>query len=140
MLSITFVRHGQTDCSLQNSFCGSVDVPLNANGHRMAEAIAESYADCPWVAIFSSPLQRARDTAAPLARRMGLPLQIEDGLREIAYGAWDGMLQSLVEELYPEEFKAWADDPAHVAPPGGETAIDIAERAMAVIDRIRAKY
>jgi alpha-ribazole phosphatase len=140
MLAITFVRHGQTDCSLTNSFCGAVDVPLNEAGRAMAQAIAEAYADRRWAAIYTSPLQRARDTAAPLAARVGLPLQVEDGLREIAYGDWDGMLEAEVERLYPREFQAWSDDPATVSPPGGETATAIAARAMPVIDAIRKRY
>jgi probable phosphoglycerate mutase len=140
MLRITFVRHGQTNCSCTNSFCGAVDVPLNDAGHAMAVAIADSYAGTRWAAIYTSPLQRARDTASPLAERVGLPLQIERGLREISYGAWDGMLEADVERMYSAEFKAWSEDPAAVAPPGGETAVEIQQRALAVIDAIRERY
>jgi len=140
MLTITLVRHGQTDCSRTNSFCGSVNVPLNEAGHAMARAIADSYAGRPWTAIYSSPLLRARDTAGPLAVRLGMPLQIEAGLREISYGEWDGMLESDVERLYAAEWRAWSDDPAQVPPPGGETATAIEKRAIAVIDGIRERY
>jgi alpha-ribazole phosphatase len=140
MLSITFVRHGQTDCSRTDSFCGAVDVPLNAAGHAMARAIADAFQQRPWAAIYSSQLQRARDTAAPLAEQLGMAVQIEPGFREISYGEWDGMLSSEVEHLYPVQFKAWSENPALSPPPGGESALEIERRAIAAVDAIRARY
>ena len=79
-------------------------------------------------------------TAEPLAVRTGLRLQIEDGLREIAYGAWEGLLEAEVQAMHPQEFHRWQANPALHAPPGGETGEQIATRAMAAIDRIRAQH
>jgi len=140
MLTLYLVRHGQTDCSLVNRFCGTVDVPLNAAGMAMAAAVADAYASEPWDAIYASPLLRACQTAEPLAQRLGLPLQIAGGLREIAYGAWDGMLEADVVRQQPEAFQAWSADPGRVAPPGGETAHEIAARVVPAIDAIRAGH
>ncbi len=103
MLTLTFVRHGQTDCSLGNHFCGSSDVPLNKTGLEMAEALGAAYASEPWAAIYASPLLRARQTAEPLARRLGQAVQIEDGLREISYGDWEGLVETEIEQLYPAD-------------------------------------
>lgn len=140
MLTLYLIRHGQTDCSRENRFCGSVDVPLNEHGKAMAEALAGAFAGESWQAIYASPLLRARQTAEPLAQRLGMAVQIEPGLREIAYGAWDGHLEAEIEQMHPREFAAWSDDPGHVAPPGGETAPQIAERALAALYDIRARY
>ncbi|HZS41704.1 MAG TPA: histidine phosphatase family protein [Polyangia bacterium] len=140
MLSAYFVRHGQTDYSLANRFCGAVDAPLNATGLAMAEAIAARYGDEKWAAIYASPLTRARDTAAPTARAAGMQIAVEDGLREIAYGEWEGRPEAEVERDDGERFHAWAAHPARVAPPGGETAVAIAARAMAALDAIRARH
>jgi probable phosphoglycerate mutase len=139
MLTLYLVRHGQTDCSRENRFCGAIDVPLNDAGREMAEALAEAYATEKWDAIYASPLSRARKTAEPLALRLGLPVLIKDGLREIAYGEWDGNLEADVEREQKEAFAAWSSDPAHIPPPGGETAVEIAARAMAAVAEIRAE-
>lgn len=140
MLALYFVRHGQTDCSRDNRFCGSTDVPLNAVGSEMAESLASYYARRSWKAIYSSPLLRARETAEPLARRTGLEVFIEQGLREIAYGEWEGMLEADVRRHSPGAFEAWLQDPGRHAPPGGESGVEIAARARPAIEAIRARH
>jgi len=141
MLVLYLVRHGQTECSRESRFCGSgSDVPLVPEGVEMAEALGSYYAETPWEAIYASPLLRARQTAEPLARRCGQTVHVEPGLREIAYGAWEGMVEAEVRRHAPEAFGAWMKDPGRNAPPGGERGIDIAERALPVVDSIRARH
>jgi probable phosphoglycerate mutase len=106
----------------------------------MAEALAARYAQTPWVGVYASPQLRTRQTAEPLCARAGLSLALESGLREIAYGAWEGMLEREVKQQYPDAYVAWAADPARVAPPGGETALEVAARASAALDAIRARH
>jgi probable phosphoglycerate mutase len=139
-LTLYFIRHGQTDCSRQNRFCGALDVPLNETGEQMAQALADAFAGEPWDAIYASPLRRARQTAEPLARRLGLTVRIEPGLREIDYGAWDGRLEAEVEREEKPVFDAWATYPDRVPPPGGETAVEVAERAMAAVHEILDRH
>jgi probable phosphoglycerate mutase len=140
MLSLYLVRHGQTDFSRQNRFCGSIDPPLNAIGLAMADALAARYGDAGLSAIYASPLLRTRQTAAPIAARAGLAVQIEEGLREIAYGDWEGRPEEEIEREAPERFHAWAAHPAQVAPPGGETGYEIAARALAAVESIRRRH
>ena len=140
VLTLYLVRHGQTACSRENRFCGEVDVPLTESGLAMADALANAFGAESWTAIYSSPLLRARQTAEPLARRLGLELRNEDGLREIAYGAWDGRLESEVERAEPAAFHAWSADPGWVSPPGGETAWQIAARALPVVEALRERH
>jgi probable phosphoglycerate mutase len=140
MLTLYLVRHGQTDYSLQNRFCGSIDPPLNQVGLAMADALAASYGTTPWAAIYASPRLRTRQTAAPTAEVAKVPIQVEDGLREIAYGEWEGRAEAEVAATEPERFHAWAAHPGRVAPPGGETAVEIAARALAAVEAIRARH
>jgi len=140
MLTLYLVRHGQTDCSKSSRYCGEIDVPLNSNGKAVAESLAEFYGGESWEAIYSSPKLRARQTAAPLAEATGLEVRIEEGLREIAYGDWDGLLERDVKERFPEEFRVWSADPARNSPPGGESAIEIAFRVVPVIEAIRHRH
>jgi probable phosphoglycerate mutase len=139
-LTLLLVRHGQTDFSRANRFCGSIDPPLNDTGLAMAEALGAHYERAGLAAIFASPKLRTRQTAAPLAARTQLSLQLDDGLREIAYGEWEGQPEEEVERADRERFHAWAAHPGRVAPPGGETAVEIAARAMQAVDRIRALH
>jgi probable phosphoglycerate mutase len=139
-LRLFMARHGQTEGARGGRFCGDIDVPLDAEGLEMAEAIGRHYGAKPWRALYSSPLSRACATAAPLVARTRLPLQIDDGLREIAYGAWEGLLEADAKAGHPEEFAAWQADPSCHAPPGGETGDAIATRALAAIDRIRSRH
>src|SRR5947207_15182276 len=97
MLSLHLVRHGQTDASLHNRFCGRIDPPLNPTGLAMAEALAARYGGEGWAEIACSPLQRARQTAAPTAARAGVALTVDDDLVEIAYGEWDGRAEADIE-------------------------------------------
>ena len=134
------VRHGQTDGSREGRYCGAIDIPLNATGLEMAQALAVYYAHESWAAIYSSPLQRARQTADPLSKRTSLLPEIEPGLREIEYGEWEGLLPEEARARNPLLYKSWDADPGNFAPPGGETGKQVAERAMKAIDKIRAAH
>lgn len=140
-LVLYLVRHGQTDCSLHNRMCGAgIDTPLNAAGERMAEALTNAFAPLPWRAIYSSPMLRARQTAEPLARRKGMTVEVLDGLKEIAYGAWDGRLEDEVARDEPEAWASWQRDPGSFAPPGGENAYALAARVLPAIATIRDRH
>lgn len=140
MLSLYLVRHGQTDASLHNRFSGRIDAPLNATGLAMADALGARYGTEGFVEIVSSPLLRARQTAAPTARIAGLPVVTDDGLVEIAYGEWDGRPEAEVERDDAARFHAWSTHPGRVAPPGGESGDQIAARALGAVERIRARH
>lgn len=139
MLSLYLVRHGQTDASRSNRFAGRVDHPLNAVGRAMADALAARYGRAGWREIVSSPLARARHTAEPTARAAGLPVTVDDGFVEIAYGEWDDRLEDEVEANDAARFAAWVAHPGRLAPPGGESGDQIATRALAAVERVRAR-
>ena len=116
MLELWLVRHGQTDFSRENRFCGSIDPPLSDIGQRMAEALGESHGKNKWDAIYCSPSLRARQTATPLAKRAGRELVIDEGLREISYGDWEGMKHEEAKAKFPDVYAYWAQDTASRAP------------------------
>lgn len=129
--TIYFLRHGETTFSRDNMFCGSgVDAALTDNGKEMAQAFCAYYQNYNWSAIYSSPLQRARDTALPISNIKKMGLTISDSLREISFGDWDGKTVEEVKAKYPELHRNWDSDPAQYSPPGGETAIQVAERGL----------
>ena len=145
-LTIYFLRHGQTSFSRANAFCGAgLDPQLTTDGQAMAQCFAEKYAQTAWQAIYCSTLQRARETAQPLCERLNLVPQTRDGLKEIAYGAWEGKNVEEVTRDYHDDYLRWTADPAWNAPTSsatetGESAVVIARRAQEVIEEIRDKY
>jgi probable phosphoglycerate mutase len=140
MLELYLVRHGQTDYSRENRFCGTIDPPLNDVGLRMATAFGAAYAGLEWTAIYASPRTRAQQTAQALASRTNLEIGSEDGLAEIAYGEWEGLRHEEVQARFPEAYAHWSADVASRGTPGGETAFAVAARAAPVLERVRARH
>jgi probable phosphoglycerate mutase len=139
-LTIYFLRHGETTASIHGGYCGVMDLDLTSEGYQMAEEFAEAYQDLPWQAIFSSPLSRTIATATPLAKKLGMGIQQRDGLREIAYGNWEGKTPEEVSELYHDEYVKWLADPGWNSPTGGEKGVDIARRSSEVLEEIEQNY
>jgi broad specificity phosphatase PhoE len=140
MLTIHLVRHGDTSQAAEGIFCGDLDPALTEHGHWQAEQLARAATPLGLAALYSSPKLRARQTAEPIARAAGLQPVIEDGLREIAYGRWEGLRESDIRLNEPAALVAWQNDPALVSPPGGETAYHIAARALPVLARVRDRH
>jgi probable phosphoglycerate mutase len=139
-MNLYMVRHGQTAASRENRFSGSSDPPLTEIGEAMALAFAQAYASLKWEAIYTSPMLRTRQTADALCRLTGNQARVEEGLKEVEYGEWEGLRQSEVKERWPEAFAYWADDVASRGTPGGETAFQVAARAMRVVEEIRSRH
>ena len=139
-LKIYLLRHGETEYSQKGTFCGAIDADLTAEGSQMAQFFAEAYRAIPWTAVYVSPMKRAIATAQPLCDTLNLTLQIRDGLREIGYGAWEDQEQDYVKQHYEQDFMRWQTDPAWNPPTGGETAIQIAARALPVITEIESRH
>ena len=135
-LIIYFLRHGETTASQTGGYCGTLDPDLTPEGYQMAEDFADAYKSLPWVAVFSSPLRRAVATAKPLCEAAGIRMQLKEGLREIAYGQWEGKTPEEVNREFHDDYVRWLADPGWNAPTGGERGIDIARRSSLVIEEI----
>jgi broad specificity phosphatase PhoE len=137
MLRLFLLRHGQTELSRANVFCGRrLDPALTPEGTAMADAFAAAYRDTSWSAIYSSPLQRALSTATPLARALGMSVEQRADLAELDYGQWDGKSADEVSRDHHVEYERWTADPAWNPPTGGETAVALAQRMTCVIEEI----
>jgi len=135
-LTIYLLRHGETTASRTGGYCGTLDPDLTPEGYQMAEDFADSYKSLPWVAVFSSPLSRAVATAKPLCEAVGIRVQLKEGLREIAYGQWEGKTPEEVSREFHDAYVSWLADPGWNAPTGGERGIDTARRSSLVIEEI----
>lgn len=107
MTEILLIRHGETAWNAVRKLQGHLNIPLNAEGRRQAQALAAGLQQEKLTAIISSDLQRAMQTAGEIARLQGLPTRIDAALRERCFGDFEGKLYSELPEIYPDEYAHW---------------------------------
>lgn len=138
MTTFYLVRHGANDW-LGRALAGRLpDVHLNAEGRAQAERIATRLAMKPIRRIFSSPMERCRETAAPLAEALGVPVQICEAINEVDFGEWQGAETHVLKS--DERWRQWnAFRSAHILP-GGETMVSIQARMANEMIRLRLAH
>jgi glucosyl-3-phosphoglycerate phosphatase len=132
-------RHGQTDHNVSGIWQGQLDTALSDTGRAQAQAAAAVLATYEPVAIVSSDLSRAAETAEALASRLGLAVRHDERLREIHAGEWQGMTAGDVADQFPEEQAALAAGEDLPRGTYGETLAQVAERARAAVDDLLAE-
>lgn len=137
-MKVVLVRHCETDRNRDGLVQGRADPSLNATGRRQAARIAARLADMPLDAIYSSPLLRARETAAAIAATRARTVQVEPALVELDVGEMDGLTGAQMRERYPGFLDTWLAGPeATTRLPGGESLEDVQQRAWAFLEGIR---
>ncbi len=131
---LLLIRHGDTDLTAKQLVGRTPGVALNAEGRRKAEALVTRLEGVPLAAVYSSPLERAMQTAEPLALARGLSIQSEAGLAEVDYGAWTG--RPFTELRRTDLWKRIQQRPADARFPEGEAIREAQARIMAAIERI----
>jgi probable phosphoglycerate mutase len=132
---LLLIRHAINDVMKAKRLAGWMpEVHINAEGQQQAEALAERLRHLQITAIYSSPLERTRETAAPLAKALGLEVQIRDGLGEVQYGEWTG--RSLEELAKLDEWKIVQRYPSGMRFPEGEALRDMQSRIINALDAI----
>lgn len=133
MTRIYLVRHGQTEWNRQERFRGHIDIPLNEVGHTQAQSLAAYLQKKPITAVFTSPLQRALQTAIPIAHLHNLsPVALAE-IVDIDYGAWQSFSPAEVRERYPDLLAQWYTAPNLVKIPGGEILESVKRRATSAL-------
>jgi len=138
--TIHLIRHGQTAWNVEEVFRGRADVPLDERGHSQAQALARALASQPIAAVYSSPLQRAVLTAAPIAEIRGLEVAIDERLTDLNFGAWERKALSEVRRTWPDLSAQWERDPGAVTFPGGESLPVVRARAAAAIEELAGRH
>jgi phosphoserine phosphatase len=135
--TFVLVRHGETDLNREGRFRGRLDVPLNATGLAQAEDCARRVsAEWRVHAVYTSPLARAVDTAAPIARACGVAVERDPEFIDLAYGEWQGLTPDEVRRRWPELAYVWETTPERMSPPGGEALLDAQARALDGLRRL----
>lgn len=139
MTQILLIRHAVNDVMKAKKLAGRMPgVHLNDEGQQQAASVAERLRDLPIKAIYSSPLERTRETAAPLAAALGVEVITRDGLLEVEYGEWtDRPLEELskldvwrIVQIYPSGMRF----------PGGETMRAMQARVVDELEAIAQEH
>jgi probable phosphoglycerate mutase len=132
---LLLIRHGENDYVKTGRMAGRLPgVHLNERGRQQTRELAESLAQAPIKAIYSSPLERALETAAPLAERLGLKIDVRPGLLESNLGEWAGMELKAARKL--PEWKIVQNAPSRFRFPGGESFIEMQARLVSEIEAL----
>lgn len=138
---IWFARHGEVEADLVGRFVGAgTDVRLSDTGRHQAEAIAAYLENGRIDTVVASPMRRALDTAAPLAKAHGLDVDIRPGFREMEFGDWEGRSWQDIEQGDPEYAATWQADPGDNPCPGGETANGFCARAQDALAEVLEEH
>lgn len=133
-MKLYVTRHGETEWNAADRVSGITDIALAPAGLQQAEQLAEQCAAAGDIdRIIASPMQRAQMTAQAVSRRIGIPVQTDERLREWNYGTFEG--QSRLTPGFSEAKAAWG-----CKMPGGESVFQIVQRAYNVIDDVKTLY
>lgn len=132
MTLLFLARHGETDWNRDGRVQGHSDAPLNETGREQARQLARKLAGEPIAAVYSSDLQRARDTAAAVADAAALPVRTLTELREKHFGTWEGLTDAEILERFPTARRGrWGD---------GETREQLETRVLSALREIAGRH
>ena len=141
MTTIVLVRHGRTAWNVVERFRGREDLPLDEAGRAQAERTAERIARASKpVAVYSSPLVRARATAQAIATRCGLSVRVHPGLVDIDYGRWQGLTPEEAHRRDRRRARRWFRGSRGGRPPGGESLSRVKRRCLRAVAEIAARH
>jgi probable phosphomutase (TIGR03848 family) len=134
-MELLLIRHGENEYTRTGKLAGlTPGVHLNETGRKQAQALAERLKTAPIRAVYASPLERARETAAPVAEAKKLGVEICEGLREIDFGAWAG--RSLKALARTNLWRQVQQQPSRLQFPGGETFAAAQARAVQAVEQL----
>ena len=131
MTRLLLIRHGQSVANKERFFAGQIDCALTELGRKQAKKTAEFiYENYSVDVIYSSGLERAFNTALPLANAFGLEIICDENLREINAGSWEKTPFEILEKLYAKDFSVWQTNIGLSRPTGGESVKEMGERFL----------
>lgn len=140
-MRMILVRHGESEWNRIHRYQGQLDAPLSEVGRQQATALAERLRNESFVAIYTSPLQRAANTADAIAQfHPDVPISADAALMEIHHGEWQGKYAHDIESTYVEELREWRQHPMRSQMPGGESFSNVLKRTLDFQERMLATH
>lgn len=137
---LVLVRHGEPSEEVRGRCYGRMEIGLSPRGRAQAAEASALLGDVPVAALYSSPQARARETAAAFAAPRGLPIVVDERLREIDFGELEGLTWDEARARHPEVYEAWMSRPTSVTFPGGESWTILRARSLAAQRDIVARH
>jgi probable phosphomutase (TIGR03848 family) len=138
MNRLLLIRHAMNDWVGKRVAGWTPGISLNEEGQDQAARLAERLESVPLEAIYSSPLERAMETAEPIAGSHGLKIEIRDSIGESRYGELDG---KRIEEIFKSElWEQWLRHPSRTRFPGAETTYEVQVRVVAALEQILQEH
>ena len=135
---VILARHGESDWNAAGRWQGHTDRPLTDRGRRQAEELARRLAHVPLDAVYASDLERARETAAAVAKPRGLEVEGLPELREVDVGSWAGLTREEAAERFPDGFRRWLD--WEIGWDDGETYEEMGARVADAVRSLAARH
>ena len=139
-MKLHLVRHGETDINASGRLQGTTNSTLTPRGRAQARELAVASLTWDPVAVYSSPLQRARGVAGAIADLSGLSVTDEPRIIEMDMGDLEGVTVQEMRDGWPDLYQGWRRDASSVTMPGGESLGDVQLRAMAAIEELDERY
>lgn len=140
-MKLYLIRHGETDWNIVKRLQGATDIPLNENGEALARETAEGLKEIPFDMVFTSPLKRAYRTAEIVKGNREIPLIIEERIREICFGDYEGLVSKSEGYSIPDpEFKFFfTKTDCYKTPPNGEPIESLLERTNEFLEELKKR-
>jgi len=137
---LLLIRHAQPSEEMAGRCYGALDVGLSETGRAQAKRLAGALAEAPLVALYTSLLRRAVETATPLAAQLGLAPILDGRLAELDFGAFEGRSYDEIARCHPELYRDWMETPWRVEFPDGESFPQLRRRALAAMESLRRRH
>ncbi len=136
MKTVIMVRHGQSESNVKKTFTGQLNALLTQTGREQALRMAQYLDKYRIDKIYVSSLERAVETAQPIALRQNCPVEKRDELMEINSGLWQGLTFTEIAEKYPQTYKVWRENIGLATPDGGETCKQLYDRVTEFFTKV----
>jgi alpha-ribazole phosphatase len=135
-MNLYFIRHGETEHNKEKRYYGNLDVGLTSIGVWQIEKTAEVLKDINFNRVYVSERKRAKQTSEILLKNKNSDIIIDSRINEIDFGEFEGKNHNEIEEIYPEQWKAWCEDWKNVSPPNGESYVQFYNRIKNFMDEL----
>lgn len=139
-MNLLMIRHGEIPSNVNKVYAGRSLERLTEKGVQQAKQVSKKLKNYKVDALYSSPIQRALQTAQILSKVIGIDLRVDDSFRELEMGPWEGMSEADVEKRYPNEWSIWNSSPAELKLSGRESLDDLLQRVLTGISGIKAEH
>lgn len=137
---VYLIRHGETEWNTTMKFQGITDIPLSERGRQQAVSLGKRLAALKLDAFYSSDLLRAYETAKIISEYHDMSIETVPGIRELNFGAWEGLTIAEIKQSFADEIKKWWENPFSIRIPGGETYHELIQRSVNTIKKIVAQH